>query len=62
MGALLSLSIMYSLLVINDMVEADKIGVIYFFCAGLLVKFDLMNTEKNDKGKNKMPYLNDRAF
>jgi len=35
MGAILSLSIIYSLLVINDMVEADKIGVIFFFCAGL---------------------------
>jgi len=42
MGAILSLSIIYSLLVINDMVEADKIGVIFFFCAGLLVKFDLL--------------------
>jgi len=40
MAALLSLSIMYSLLVINDMVESDKIGVVFFFCAGLLVKFD----------------------
>lgn len=49
MGAILSLSIMYSLLVINDMVEADKIGVIYFFCAGLLVKFDFINREETKK-------------
>lgn len=48
MGAILSLSIIYSLLVINDMVEADKIGVIYFFCAGLLVKFDLLEKGKNE--------------
>jgi hypothetical protein len=34
---------MYSLLVINDMVEADKIGAMFFFAAGLLVKFDLLS-------------------
>lgn len=45
MAAILSLSIMYSLLVINDMVESDKIGVIFFLCAGLLVKFDLLSDQ-----------------
>ncbi len=48
MASILSLSIIYSLLVINDMVEADKIGVIYFFCAGLLVKFDLLAQKEKD--------------
>jgi len=45
MSAILSLAIIYSLLVINDMVESDKIGVIYFFCAGLLVKYDMKARE-----------------
>ncbi len=49
MSAILSLSILYSLLVINDMVEADKIGVIYFFCVGLLVKFDLLEKVQGKK-------------
>jgi len=48
MASLLSLSIMYSLLVINDMVEADKIGAIFFFAAGILVKFDML-AEKDEK-------------
>jgi len=50
MSAILSLAIIYSLLVINDMVESDKIGVIFFFCAGLLVKYDFKAGEEEKAG------------
>ena len=46
LASLFSISIMYSLLVINDMLEADKLGAIFFFAAGLVVKFDFIS--KND--------------
>jgi len=46
LAAIFSLSIIYSLLVINDMVEADKIGAMFFFAAGLLVKFDLLSIKE----------------
>jgi len=51
LAAIFSLSIMYSLLVINDMVEADKIGVMFFFAAGLLVTFDINHLDKEGSTK-----------
>jgi len=41
MMSLLSLIMVYSLLVMNDMIETDKVGSFYFFSLALLVNCDL---------------------
>jgi O-antigen ligase len=45
--ATLSLVIINAILIINDMIETDKTGTFFFFCAALLVSLDL----KNNKNK-----------
>ena len=51
MASLFLLSIMYSLLVINDLLEADKLGALFFFAAGLLVKFDMISKDSSSPNK-----------
>lgn len=43
--ATLSLIIIDGILIINDMIETDKIGTVFFLCAALLVRLDLQNQD-----------------
>ena len=43
MAALLSIVVIDSLLIINDLIETDKVGTLYFICLALIVNVDLMN-------------------
>ncbi len=45
MAALLSLVVLHILLLINDMIETDKIGTIYFMNMAILVNMDLNNRQ-----------------
>jgi hypothetical protein len=47
MAALLSFIVILSILILNDMVETDKIGSFFFFVLALLVGLDLRNKIKN---------------
>jgi O-antigen ligase len=44
----LSFTVINALLLINDMIETDKVGTFYFFCAAILVNIDLKRWVKND--------------
>lgn len=43
--ALLSIIIIDALLLINDMIEADKIGSFYFICLAIIVNMDIANRD-----------------
>ena len=43
--ATLSLVIINAIIIINDMIEADKTGSFFFFCAAVLVSLDIKNQE-----------------
>lgn len=44
--ATLSLVIINAIIIINDMIETDKTGSFFFFCAAVLVSLDIKNQEK----------------
>lgn len=50
MALLLCLIAIYALLIINDMIETDKVGSLFFICIAILVNVDIMN-KKNSIGK-----------
>jgi O-antigen ligase len=41
MAILLTLVVIYSFLIINDMIETDKVGSHFFICLAMLVRLDL---------------------
>ena len=43
MSILLSLVVIYAFLIINDMIETDKVGSFYFLSLAMLVRIDLLN-------------------
>lgn len=45
MGLLMSLVVIYAFLIINDMIETDKVGTIFFLCVAGLVRIDLLNQQ-----------------
>ncbi len=49
MMALLSLIMIYSLLIMNDMIETDKVGTFYFLSLALLVNCDLDEVKTESK-------------
>lgn len=55
MAVLLALVVIYAFLIINDMIETDKVGSFFFLCIAALVRMDLLNTrellEESDSGK-----------
>jgi O-antigen ligase len=48
MAILLSLVVIYAFLIINDMIETDKVGSFYFLSLAMLVRIDLLN--RRDSG------------
>lgn len=44
-GVILSMIVVINLL--SDMIEADKVGPIYFLCIGLLIRLDIYSTKKS---------------
>ena len=42
MAILLVLVIIYSFLIINDMIETDKVGSYFFLCLAMLVRLDFI--------------------
>jgi O-antigen ligase len=51
MAALLSTIIIDALLLINDMVETDKVGSFFFLNMALIVRMDLLNRKEKEKGE-----------
>jgi O-antigen ligase len=47
MGLLLLLTVVDAFLIMNDMIETDKVGSFFFFCMAILINLDLQN--KKDK-------------
>jgi len=46
MSILLSLVVIYAFLIINDMIETDKVGSFYFLSLAMLVRIDLLNRDE----------------
>jgi O-antigen ligase len=46
LGIILSMIVIYSFLLINDLVETDKIGSFFFMYIAILVNFDLLNRKE----------------
>lgn len=46
LGIVLSMIVIYSFLLINDLVETDKIGSFFFMYIAMLVNFDLLNRKE----------------
>ncbi len=55
MTILLSLIIIDAFLLINDMIETDKVGSFYFINLALLINFDLLNKRENKKQQEVTP-------
>jgi len=54
LGIILSMIVIDSFLLINDMIETDKVGSFYFMNIAMLVNFDLLNRrEKKEKAISK---------
>lgn len=51
LGIILSIIVIDAFLIINDMIETDKVGSFYFMNIAMLVNFDLLN--RKDKAQNK---------
>ena len=49
MAAILSLIIIYALLLINDMIETDKVGPFFFLGMAVLVNMDIQNNRRLEK-------------
>ena len=54
MTLLLSLVIIYSFLIINDLIETDKAGSFFFLCIAVLINFDLKNKRASAKVPEKV--------
>jgi O-antigen ligase len=54
MTALLSTIIIHSILLINDMIETDKVGSFFFMCMAILVNMDLARKSKDEKSEVKI--------
>lgn len=52
--ALLSMVVIDTLLIINDMIETDKVGPFFFLCIALLVNWDLKNRQDAKNAPNPM--------
>ncbi len=46
MGILLLLTVIDSFLIMNDMIETDKVGSFFFFCMAILINLDLLNKKE----------------
>ena len=44
-GSADELGCIYAFLIINDMIETDKVGTIFFLCVAGLVRIDLLNQQ-----------------
>lgn len=49
MMVLLCLTVIYAFLLINDMIETDKVGSFYFLCLALLINLDLGTTKYTEE-------------
>ena len=47
MFILLSLVVIYVFLIINDMIETDKVGSFYFLSLAMLARIDLLNLRES---------------
>ncbi len=52
LAALITTVIIDGLLLINDLVETDKVGSFFFLCMALVVKVDLMNKRDLEENRN----------
>ncbi len=50
MASMLSMVIIFALLLINDMVETDKVGAFFFLNMGLIVRMEMLNEADKKKG------------
>ncbi len=50
LGIVLSMIVIYSFLLINDLVETDKIGSFFFMYIAMLVNFDILNRKEIREG------------
>jgi len=48
MGALISIIVSCAILLINDMLEADKVGPIFFFSLSVLVAYDILDGKRTE--------------
>lgn len=46
MGLLLLLTVIDAFLLMNDMIETDKVGSFFFFCMAILINLDLLNKKE----------------
>lgn len=49
MALLMCLVVIYAFLIINDMIETDKVGTIFFLCIAGLVRMDLLNQDEQER-------------
>ncbi len=49
MMVLLCLTVIYAFLLINDMIETDKVGSFFFLCLAVLVNLDLNTTKRTEE-------------